>query len=417
MKSKTLLTSFACNAAACPEGKARGRFNDGNGLYLEVSSGGSKRWFWKFFPDGKESRLAIGSYPATTLAAARLIRDEARKSRKVGANPVQERRAEKVAKAITNATTYEAVAREFHETKAAGWSDTHAAQWLRSNEKDLFPWLGSLPLASVSAPMLLKALRKVESRGALQTAHDLREFAGQVFRYGLATGRCERNPAADLIGSLKSHHVKNAAAVLEPSQAGDLMRAIYSYKGHPVTRAALVISALVFQRPGNVRSMEWAHIDLDKAMWTIPSSSMKRRVHDKVNGRPHLVPLARQAVTILRDLHGLTGAGKYVFPSLLSAERPMSENTVRTALRRMGFTADEMSAQGFRAMARTIMVERLNVNMEVVEAQLAHAKAGPLGAAYDRTEYVAQRRKLMRTWADYLDTLMIGALVIPFKAA
>lgn len=411
------LTDADCRNAKCPAPLKRRRITDANGLYLEVSPAGSKRWFWKFYPLGKESRLALGSYPETTLKAARLLRDEARKTRQGGANPVQERRAEKVAQALTSATTYEAVAREFHKTKAAGWSATHARQWLRCSDKDLFPWIGSLPLASISAPMLLQALRKVEARGALQMAHDLREFAGQVFRYGIATGRCERNPATDLIGSLKSHAVRHAGAVLEPSQAGDLVRAIDGYKGHPATRAALALSALVFQRPGNIRAMEWGHVELDAALWTIPAASMKRRLHDKANGRPHLVPLAPQAVTILRDLHKLTGHGRYVFPSLLSAERPMSDNTIRTALRRMGFTADEMTAQGFRAMARTLMVERLNVNTEVIEAQLAHAKAGPLGSAYDRAEFVEQRRQMMAKWADYLDTLKIGALVIPLKAA
>ena len=242
------LTDADCRNAKCSAPLKRRRITDANGLYLEVSPAGSKRWFWKFYPLGKESRLALGSYPETTLKAARLLRDEARKTRQGGANPVQERRAEKVAQALTSATTYAAVAREFHETKAAGWSETHARQWLRCSEKDLFPWLGSLPLASISAPMLLQALRKVEARGALQMAHDLREFAGQVFRYGIATGRCERNPATDLIGSLKSHAVRHAGAVLDPSQAGDLVRAIDGYKGHPATRAALALSACVFQR-------------------------------------------------------------------------------------------------------------------------------------------------------------------------
>ena len=419
MKSKALLTDKECKAATCPEGKTRGRFNDGGGLYLEVAPAGSKRWFWKFFPDGKESRLAIGSYPATKLAAARAIRDKAREQRKTGANPVQERRAAKAEKMVTSATTYEAVAREFHETKAKGWSATHARQWMRCQEKDIFPWLGGLSLATITAPVLLQAIRRVEARGALQMARDLREYAGQVFRHGIATGACTGNVATDLIGALKTHTVKHAGAVLEPTQAGELLRAIDAYKGHPVTRAALMLSALVFQRPGNLRAMEWANVDLDHAdgpLWTIPSSMMKRGVAGKLNGRPHLVPLAPQAATILRDLRALTGHGRYVFPSLLSGDRPMSENTIRTALRRMGFTNDEMTAQGFRAMARTIMHERLNVNVEVIEAQLAHVKAGALGSAYDRTEFVEQRRQMMTKWADYLDVLMIGALIVPFRA-
>ena len=389
------------------------------GLYLEVSQTGSKRWFWKFYPDGKESRLALGSYPEVGLKQARAARDDARKIRQSGINPVQKRKADKLVAVANRATTFEAVARELYANKASpdGWSPAHAAQWLRGMEKDLFPWLGTLPLSELSAPMLLDTLRKVEARGAVRTAHDLREFAGQVFRYGIATGRCERNPAADLRGALKPFTEKHMAAVLEPVQAGELLRAMLAYKGHPVTRAALALSALVFQRPGNLRAMEWAEVDTDSATWMIPAAKMKRTVREKANGRPHLVPLARQAVVILEDLRPLTGHGRYVFPSIRTGERPMSENTVRSALRGMGYTNDDMTPHGFRAMARTIMVERLGIEPEVLEAQLAHGKSGPLGMAYDRAEFVAQRRAMMQTWADYLDLIRTGAQVMPLKAA
>jgi len=353
-----------------------------------------------------------------TLKAARAARDAARKTRQSGTNPVQQRRADKLAKATSSATTFEAVAREFHATKAPAWSASHAGQWLRCMEKDLFPWIGSLPLADVSAPLLRQTLRRVEARGVTQMPHDLREWAGQVFRYGIATGRCERNPAADLIGTLKPHTVKHAAAILEPVAAGALLRAIDAYAGHPYTRAALPLSALLFQRPGNIRAMEWAQIDTDAALWTIPSDKMKRTVHGKTNGRPHLVPLAPQALAILAEIRPLTGHGRYVFPSLLTGDRCMSDNTVRTALRRLGYTNDEMSAHGFRAMARTLIAERLpGIPGEVVEAQLAHGKAGPLGMAYDRAEFMEQRRTMMNAWADYLDRLRDGAQVLPFKAA
>ena len=249
-------------------------------------------------------------------------------------------------------------------------------------------------------------------------AHDLREYSGQLFRYGIATGRCTANPAGDLRGALKPFVVRHAAAVLEPVQAGELMRAMDDYVGHPVTRTALVLSALLFQRPGNIRAMEWAHIDTDAALWTIPASDMKRTLAGKTNGRPHLVPLATQTLALLAELKPLTGGGKYVFPSLLSAQRCMSENTVRGALRRMGYTNEEMTAHGFRAMARTLIAERLpGVAEGVIEAQLAHGKSGPLGMAYDRAEFMQQRRAMMQTWADYLDTLRKGAQVIPFKAA
>jgi integrase len=413
-----VLSDVDCRNATCPPGKARHRLTDGGGLYLEVSPAGSKRWFWKFYPQGKESRLALGSYPAVTLKAARKARDDARAIRRDGANPVQKRKAERLASTARSATTYEAVARELHQTKLANWSPSYAEKWLRLQERDLFPWIGSLPLESVTAPVLLTALRRVEGRDAHDTAHALRQYAGQVCRYGVATGKCERNPASDLRDALKPLQVRHMGAILEPVQAGQLLRDIDGYAGQPVTRAALQLSALLFQRPGNIRAMEWSEIDAKAAVWSIPAAKMKRRVHGKVNGRPHLVPLAPQALATLEDLRPLTGHGRYVFPSLLTGEECMSENTIRAALRRMGYANDEMTAHGFRAMARTMIAERLSgIDPEVIEAQLAHGKSGPLGMAYDRAEYMAQRRQLMTAWADYLDRLRKGADVIELKTA
>lgn len=415
-----MLTDADCRSAKCLDGKARHRLSDGGGLYLEVSPAGSRRWFWKFYPDGKESRLALGAYPAVSLKDARKARDDAKRARQDGVNPVQARQAERLTNAVASATTFEAVAREFHGNKGHSWSDTHRAQWLRCCEKDLFPWLGALPLAEVKAPALLEVLRKVQARGALRLAHDLREYAGQVFRYGIASGRCERNPAADLRGALKPYTERHMAAVLAPVRAGELLRAIDGYAGQPATRAALLLSALTFQRPGNIRAMEWAHVDLDAALWTIPAADMKRTVQAKINGRPHLVPLAPQAVAVLRELHPLTGHGRFVFPSLLTGERCMSENTVRGALRRLGYTNEDMTPHGFRAMARTLIAEQLpGIPQDVIEAQLAHGKSGPLGMAYDRAEYMEQRRRMMGEWADCLDRLRKGADVVtlPPRAA
>lgn len=408
-----MLTDADCRNAQCPEGLKRRRLTDSAGLYLEVSPAGSRRWFWKFYPDGKESRLSLGGYPDVSLKAARAARDEARKTRQSGANPVQVRKAEKIAREASNATTFGAIARELHAQKLAEWSEHHAAQWMRCVEKDLVPSIGSLPITDVSAPILLQALRKVLARGATRMAHDLREFAGQVFRYAIATGRAARNPAGDLRGALPAYVEKNMAAVLEPAAAGALLRAIDAYNGQPATRAALQLSALLFQRPGNVRAMEWAELDLDGGLWRIPAAKMKRTLHGKLNGRPHLVPLAPQAVAVLRELHPLTGQGRFVFPSLLGGGRCMSENTVRGALRRLGYSNDEMTAHGFRAMARTLIVEKLpGIPSEVIEAQLAHGKSGPLGAAYDRAEFMDQRREMMKAWADYLDRLRQGAQVL-----
>lgn len=399
-------------------GKSAGdKHADGGGMYLLVKPSG-KYWRLDYRHTAKRKTLALGTYPEISLAKARQRRDKARELLAEGMDPSAAKRAEKVATAAAAAHTLEAVAREFHALRGAGWSPKYSARWIERMEKDLFPYLGKLTLPSITAPILLDVLRKVEKRGAHETAHSLRQAAGQVFRYGIQTGRCESNPVADLHGALKPIVVKHMAAVLEPVKAGELLRAIYGYTGQPMTKAALQLSGLLFQRPGNIRQMEWAWIDLGKGMLTIPSESMKRRMHQKINGRPHFVPLAPEAVAILRELHPLTGHGRYVFPSLRTAERPMSDNTINAALRRMGFTGDEMTAHGFRAMARTLMIERLpGIAADVIEAQLAHGKSGPLGAAYDRAEYMEQRRKMMKEWADYLDRLRIGAEVIPLRGA
>jgi integrase len=392
------------------------RLNDGGGLYLEVTPNGSRRWFWKYYFGSKEKRLALGHYTeagskkvSVSLKDAREARDDARKLLRKGTDPAQQRQLDKLTRQAVAGITFEAVARELHATKHSGWSPRYAARWIERMEKDLFPWIGSLPLQNITAPLLLHTLRRIENRGAHETAHTLRQTAGQVFRYGIATGRCERNPAPDLHGALKPIVVKHMAAVLEPTGVSALMQAIERYAGHPLTRAALELSALLFQRPGNIRQMEWAELDLDAALWTIPAAKMKRTVHGKVNGRPHLVPLAPRAVAILRELRPLSGRGRFVFPSLLTGERCMSENTLRTALRRMGYTNDEMTPHGFRAMARTVLVEQLNVNPDVIEAQLAHSKSGPLGAAYDRAQFMTQRRSMMMKWADYLGELQQSA--------
>jgi integrase len=406
------LTDAVCRNAACPADKARVRLTDANGLYLEVTPNRSRRWFWKYYFGGKEKRLALGHYTeagsakvVVSLRAAREARDDARKLLRSGTDPTQKRLLDKLTRQTLSGTTFEAIARELHATKHSGWSPRYAARWIERMEKDLFPWIGTLPLQDITAPLLLHTLRRIEGRGANETAHTLRQTAGQVFRYGIATGRCERNPAPDLHGALKPIIVKHMAAVVDTTGATALMRAIAAYEGQPLTRAALELSALLFQRPGNTRQMEWRELDLDDAMWTIPAAKMKRTVHGKVNGRPHWVPLAPRVVAILQELQPLTGHGRYVFPSLLTGERPMSENTLRTALRRMGYTNDEMTPHGFRAMARTILVEQLNVQPDVIEAQLAHGKSGPLGAAYDRAEFMTQRRAMMSMWANYLDHL------------
>lgn len=424
--ARHLIPSDASIRALKPGAK---RLSDGDGLYLlPFVKGGAHGWRFDY-THGTRKTLSLGTYPDTSLALARQKADEFRKILAEGNDPSDLRKAKKAqlaekqeardrAKAgLPPADSFEAVAREFHATRAAAWSKQYHERWIERLEKDVFPRLGRKLLPDISAKMLLDVLRAVEKRGAQETAHTLRQHAGQVFMYGIQTDRCERNPAPNLHGALQPVVVTHMAAMLEPPAVGALMRSIAAYEGAPATRAALELSALLFQRPGNMRAMQWADVDLEAAMWTITSEDMKRTVAGKAKGRPHLVPLSTQAVKILRDLEPLTGHGRYVFPSLLTGQRCMSENTVNTALRRMGIGREEMTAHGFRAMARTLLVERLNVAPDMVEAQLAHGKSGPLGEAYDRAKYLEQRRTMMQSWSDYLDQLRTGAKVLAFRAA
>ena len=383
------------------------RMFDGKGLYLEVAPSGGKWWRLKYRFGGKEKLLSMGTYPDTPLKMARARRDEARALLENGVDPSAARKAVKASRVGDAPGSFENVAREFHETKRDEWSPAHSKRWIERLAKDVFPFLGALALDDITAPTLLQTLRRVEARGVRETVHSIQQACGQVFRHGIRTGRGQRNPAADLRGALKPVMVKNMAAVTEPTAVGALMLAIEGYQGSALTRAALVLSALLFQRPGNVRTMQWSALDLvsNKPTWKIPAIEMKRSRHDKANGRPHIVPLAPQAVSILRELQPISGDGQYVFPSLLTSNRPMSENTVNTALRRLGYDKDTATAHGFRAMARTVMVEGLDISPDVIEAQLAHGKSGPLGAAYDRAEFVEQRRSAMCQWADHLDAL------------
>ena len=401
-----------------PSGKTSGdSYADGGGMYLLVKPAG-KYWRMDYRFALKRKTLALGVYPAVTLAQARRKRDDAKARLAEGIDPGVVKQAEKAAKAIAGENTFEAVAREYHNVKKNGWSEKYAAKWLRGLEKDIFPYVGRMQLTDITAPMMLNAIRKVEDRGNRDAAHTLSQNSGQVFRYAIQTGRCERNPMPDLQGALQPVVVKHMSAVLEPLKVGELLRAFESCSGQPTTKAALQLSALLFQRPANIRKMEWGWIDLDAGMLTIPSASMKRTVAQKLNGRPHFVPLAPQAVEILRSIQPLTGYRTFVFPSTRGEGRPMSDMTLNAALRRLGYTGDEMTAHGFRAMARTLMIERLpGIHADVIEAQLAHGKSGPLGAAYDRAEFMEQRRKMMGEWADYLDRLKNGADVIQLKSA
>jgi len=429
-----LLSDKAIKAAlrAAAEGSKARKLNDGGGLVLDVRPTGAGWWRWRFWHDGREGMLSLGTYPGTGLALARRRAEEARKLIAAGIDPSEARKADKAARkqqqeaqqladaGLPGPGTFEAVARDWlatvHEHKV---SPGHAERTRIRFEQDAFPWIGRRPIAEIDAPELLLILRRVTERGAIETAHRLKDACGQVFRYGIATGVCSRNPAADLRDALPPVPTRHHAAVVDPKRAGELLRAMSDYAGHPVTRAALALSALLFLRPGEQRQMEWAWVDFDAATVTIPGELMKRKKADKANGAPHLVPLAPQALAILRELLPMTGGEgrRYVFPSLLTGERPMSENTVNTALRRLGFDRETATAHGFRAMARTMAAERLGIDPQVIEAQLAHAVPDALGRAYNRTTFVEQRRELMTRWADYIDRLRKGADVVPFKAA
>ena len=402
--------------------------NDGGGLSLLVQTSGAGWWRLRYWIDGRENRLSLGTYPETGLREAREQRDASKKLIATGTDPSEARKAGKAARgrqrevqALADAGlpgpgTFEHVAREWlatvHEVKV---SLGHAQRTRIRLEQDAFPWLGRRQIAEIDGPELLRCLRRVEARGAIETAHRIKDACGQVFRYGVAIGACQRNPAADLRDALRPVEVRHLAAIVDPKGVGELLRDMIAYQGHPVTRAAVGLSALLLLRPGELRNMEWTWLDLEGGLLTVPAEVMKRSKADKAGGPPHLVPLAAQAVVILRELHPLTGHGRYVFPSLLTGERCMSENTVRGALRRMGYSNDDMTAHGFRAMSRTMIAERLGIAPEVIEAQLAHAVGDALGRAYNRTQFLDQRRDMMTRWADYVDRLRDGAQVIELK--
>jgi integrase len=290
------------------------------------------------------------------------------------------------------------IAREWHSKQAPTWASSHADKIIRRLERNIFPWLGKLPISNITAPEVLSALRRIEERGAIDTAHRAGQNCGQVFRYAIATGRADRNPIPDLRGALPAPKSKHLAAITNPESIGELLRAIDSYQGTFIVKCALKLAPLVFVRPGELRAARWNEIDLDKAEWNIPAERMKLR-------EPLLVPLATQSVAILREIYALTGSGCYVFPSARTTSRPMSDNAVLAALRRMGFAKDEMTGHGFRAVARTILDEILEIRPDYIEHQLGHAVRDPNGRAYNRTAHLIERKKMMQVWADYLDRL------------
>lgn len=390
---------------AKPSEKTRRLFDSG-GLYIEISPAGGKLWRLKYRFSGKEKRLALGIYPEVSLAEARKRREAARELLAGGIDPGEHRKIQKATKAEQAANSFEAVAREWYAKHLPNWAVSHAEKIIRRLEGDVFPWLGKRPIAEIGAPDLLKVLRRVEERGALDTAHRVHQNCGQILRYAVATGRAQRDPSADLRGALPPAKHTHFASITDPSQVGELLRAIDGFRGTFVVQSALHLAPLFFVRPGELRKALWADFDLKKAEWCYLVTKTKTE---------HLVPLSAQALKILVELRNLTGNGAYVFPGR-DPKKPMSDAAINAALRRMGYnTSTEITGHGFRAMARTILHQELDFAPEVIEHQLAHRVSDSLGAAYNRTKFIKQRRIMMQRWADYLDEIKSGAKVIPFK--
>lgn len=412
-----MLTDADCKNAMCTPGAKRDRLADAGGLYLEVSPAGSKRWFWKYRKDGKEGRMALGSYPAVGLKAARKARDAAKLQKADGSDPVQARKVDKLKTARPGGDTFQTVALEWYAKQAPQWSASHAERSLRQLERDLFPWIGARHMPDIHPMELLAALQKVEQRGAIETADRVLMLARQVWDYWLPTADVQqRNITEGLKGRLTPYRGKSFAAIVDPLRMGDLLRAIKHYKGGPIVRTALQLAPLLYQRPGNLAAMEWAELDLNAALWTIPSMKMKRTKLEKEQGEAHTVPLPTQAIALIKGLQPLTGHGRYVFPGERSHDRPVSDNSVRTALYALGF-GKEQTWHGFRASARTMLVDQLNLDPLAIEANLAHAVKDANGRSYNRTQYLKQRFEQIQLWADYLDKLAAGGEVIQFKAA
>jgi len=377
------------------------KLTDGGGLYLLVTPAGKRWWRLKFRVYGREKLLSLGIFPDVSLKEARDRRDDARRDLAKGIDPSVKRRAEKLA----GGNTFEAVAREWFEKFSPHWVEGYSSKVIRRLEICAFPWIGSIPISQIKAPDLLACLRRVEARGKLGTAHRALQVCGRVFRYAVATGRAERDPCSDLRGALPPKSEKHHASFTDPSSLAGLLRAIDAYDGSTVVRSALRLAPMVFVRPGELRAAEWKEFDLDAGEWRIGAERMKMRVQ-------HIVPLSRQAVAILRELEPVTGAGRFVFPSPRTPMRPLSDNGMLAALRRMGFERGTLTVHGFRSTASTLLNEQ-GWNPDAIERQLAHSERDGVRAAYNYAEYLPERRKMMQSWSDYLDTLRVGKNDVP----
>jgi len=401
------LTVAAIKSAKIPDGKKQTKISDGGGLYLLVKPSG-KYWKLKYRFAEKEKTLSLGVFPFVSLKEARDKRYQAKKLLEQNIDPNQNKQAaRRKAVAEARAATFEGVTRELLDKNKAKWSASYAKKTESRFERNIFPWIGSLKIDDIEAPDVLAVIQKAEKANHFEMAHKIKSLCGQVFRYAVATGRIKSDPSRDLQGALAPVVVNHRATITEPKRIGALLRAIETFEGTFVVRCALLITPLVFVRPGELRRAEWSEVDFDAAEWRIPAEKMKMRV-------VHIVPLADQVVTILKELQPLTGRGKYIFPSIQNPSRPMSENTVNAALRRLGFGKDEICAHGFRAMASTLLHEQ-GWDSDVIERQLAHKEGNAIKNAYNHARHLPERVKLMQHWADYLDGLRTGADVIPIN--
>ncbi|KVS23488.1 integrase arm-type DNA-binding domain-containing protein [Burkholderia cepacia] len=379
------------------------RLFDGGGLYLEISPAGGKWWRLKYRFGGKEKRISLGVYPDVSLQTARKRRAEARERLAGGADPGEVKKADKRAAKLAASNSFEAVALAWMEERRASVEPAQYEKTLARFRNDVFPWIGKRPIAEIDAPEVLTLLKRIDSRGARYTAHRVRAELSQAFRYGIKEGYCKVDPARDLLGAIPSTRTIHFASITEPIKVGEMLRAFDGFTGTFPVLCALKLSPLLFVRPGELRKAEWSQLDLDKAEWRYLVTKTKT---------DHLVPLATQAVAILRELHSLTGSGRYLFPGARDRNRPMSDAAINAALRRLGYdTRTEITGHGFRAMARTILHEELEQKPEVIEHQLAHAVPDVLGGAYNRTRFIKERRAMMQKWADYLDRLKQGPVV------
>ncbi len=403
------LTNTKCHNAKATD-KVQKLF-DGHGLFLQIAPKGTvggRYWRLKYRFAGKERLLALGTYPEVGLAEAREKALDARKLVAKGVDPNMAKQAAKVA--LVGGDSFEAIAREWHAKHNHTWTPHHGINIMQRLELNIFPWLGHTPIDHIQPPDLLAVLRRIEGRGALDVAHRMRGTCGQIFRYAIATGRLARDPSRDIVGAIPPAKKRNFPTITDPVAVGALLRSIDGYEGSFPVRCALRLAPMLFVRPGELRHAEWSEFDLDKSEWRIPAPKMKMRVQ-------HIVPLPKQAITIIQELKDLTGHGaaaKYLFPSIRTLSRPMSDNTLTSALRRMGYEKEVIVPHGFRAMASTLLHER-GWNSDAIERQLSHGEKNKVKAAYNHAEHLPERRKMMQAWADYLDELRVGGKVIQAK--